>query len=365
MIRYLIYFGGTLAVSAMLIPLIIRISNRHNLHDSVDKRKTHTGKISRLGGVAVFAAFFPFFVYVCFSHPSLPCNKYLLVGAALLAFLTGFVDDLRRVPARWKLLAQIVVAVLVVASGLTIGSVKLNPYVSFKFSVMAYPITVIWIIAFMNAVNLIDGMDGLSTGLVFIANVFVFIVALLSGNTLVAGLSAILGGSILGFFLFNFPPAKIFLGDGGAYFIGFVYATIPLMGIKKAAVITVFLIPLILMLVPISDVLQVMLHRYRSGKNLFYPDRSHLHHRLMNLGFSTKGILFVMYVYTVVLGLSSILMVSVPPEHSMILFSIILLMLILSFFILNTAENVIEQKMLEAKKLLRSKLAHSAKARRK
>jgi UDP-GlcNAc:undecaprenyl-phosphate GlcNAc-1-phosphate transferase len=199
-------------------------------------------------------------------------------------------------------------------------------------------------------------MDGLSTGLVFIANVFVFIVSLLGGNTLVASLSAVLAGSILGFFIFNFPPAKIFLGDGGAYFIGFVYATVPLMGIKKAAVITVFLIPLILMLVPISDVLQVMFHRYRSGKNLFYPDRSHLHHRLMNLGFSTKGILFVMYVYTVVLGLSSILMISVPPEQSFILFSIILLLLILSFFILNTAENMIEDKIIEAKKLIRSKI---------
>jgi len=207
---------------------------------------------------------------------------------------------------------------------------------------MASVITIIWIVTFMNAVNLIDGMDGLSTGIVIIANVFVYIIAIMSGSPVVAALSAVLGGAVLGFYVFNFPPARIFLGDGGAYFIGFVYATIPLMGIKKSAVFTLFLVPLVLLLVPITDVIQVMINRYKRGTNLFFPDKSHLHHRLMSVGVSTKGILFVMYTYTIVLGLSSIMMISVPPHLSLVLFAIIMLLMVLSFYLLNSAERVIE-----------------------
>ncbi|MGL4370076.1 MAG: MraY family glycosyltransferase [Spirochaetota bacterium] len=364
MAMYAVFFFSTLAVSAAVIPVIIRISGRHKLYDSVGGRKIHTGNISRLGGAAVFAAFIPFFAYFVFSRSSVPYNRYLFLAALLIAFFTGFADDLRRIPARYKLLLQIVSAVLVVASGLTINTLKLFPYIDIQFGFFpSAVITVIWIVAFMNAVNLIDGMDGLSAGLVLISNIFIFIISLQTGNILVASISAMLAGSVLGFFLFNFPPAKIFLGDGGAYFIGFIYAAMPLMGIKKAAALTVFLIPMILMLVPISDVVQVMFNRYRSGKNIFYPDRSHLHHRLMNLGFSTKGILFVMYIYTLVLGLSSILMVNVPPEHSLILFSIILLLLVVSFFILNTAENVIEQNLASAKKAARAQMRIQKKKR--
>jgi UDP-GlcNAc:undecaprenyl-phosphate/decaprenyl-phosphate GlcNAc-1-phosphate transferase len=340
-VMHLIMFSAAFIVSLSLIPLIIRISLRHSIYDDIDARKIHKGQISRLGGVAVFVAFFALMIFVL-SDARVHFNRLIYICAVALAFLTGFLDDLFRIRARYKFILQISAAVLAVISGLSFDAIKVFSYAEINFGMMASVITVIWIVTFMNAVNLIDGMDGLSTGIVIIANVFVYIIAIMSGSPVVAALSAVLGGAVLGFYVFNFPPARIFLGDGGAYFIGFVYATIPLMGIKKSAVFTLFLVPMVLLLVPIADVIQVMINRYKRGTNLFFPDKSHLHHRLMSVGVSTKGILFVMYTYTVVLGLSAIMMISVPPHLSLMLFAIIMLLMVLSFYLLNSAERVIE-----------------------
>jgi UDP-GlcNAc:undecaprenyl-phosphate GlcNAc-1-phosphate transferase len=342
-LTHLIYCGIAFGISALLIPVVIRMSRRFNLYDSIDARKIHKGLVSRFGGLAIFIAFVIVGGYGVFPSLGTVVNKWLYIAALFIAFLTGFCDDVKRIKARYKLLLQIAAAVLVAFSGLTLKAVSIYTFGWFHLGVFSYIITIVWVIAFMNAINLIDGMDGLSTGVVLIANVFIFIVSAMTGNFLVTSLAAILGGAILGFYIFNFPPAKIFLGDGGAYFIGFVYATLPLMGVHKTVVLTLFLVPLVLLLVPLADVLQVMLNRYRRGQNIFFPDKTHLHHRLMAVGLSTKGILFVMYTYTVVLGLSSILIISIPPRYAIILLSIIILLLLLSFIMLASAERVIER----------------------
>ena len=132
------------------------------------------------------------------------------------------------------------------------------------------------------------------------------------------------------------------MGDGGAYFLGFMYATIPLMGLKKASVATLFLIPLILLLVPMLDIIQVIFKRFKLGYNIFIADKNHLHHRLLNIGLSIRGILFVLYVYTIILGLTSILMLYIKPEFSLVLFFIVFLLMLISFYLLNSAEKIIE-----------------------
>jgi UDP-GlcNAc:undecaprenyl-phosphate GlcNAc-1-phosphate transferase len=338
---HLIFFSIAFFGSLSIIPLIIRISRRHHIYDDVDARKIHTGNISRLGGVAIFLAFFILMVYVL-DGAKVHFDKKLYIAGVALAFFTGFIDDIVRIRARYKFILQTGAALLAVMSGLSFKAVKVFSYTEINFGSFAVVMTILWIIAFMNAVNLIDGMDGLSTGIVLIATAFIYIISIQSGSPVVAALSAVLGGAILGFYVFNFPPARIFLGDGGAYFIGFVYATLPLMGIKKSAVLTLFLVPMVLLLVPITDVIQVMISRYKRGYNLFYPDKRHIHHRLMSVGLSTKGILFVMYTYTIVLGLSAIIMINVPPHISLLLFGILFLLLVLSFYLLNSAERVIE-----------------------
>ncbi len=337
---FFVFAVSAFIISFVTMPIIIKLSHKYEVFDYSSSRKVHEGDIPRLGGLGIFLACFPLTFYYLVNYDS-GFNKTLFLGGMSLAFLLGFVDDLMPIRARYKLLMQIASACLVAASGLLFQDFKMYTFFYIEFGYFAYPITVFWIVAFMNAVNLIDGMDGLSTGIVLIANLFIVIISAMTQNYHVLMLSLVLECSIAGFYVFNFPPAKIFLGDGGAYFIGFMYSVLPLMGIKKSAALTVFLIPMILMLVPITDVIQVMFKRLRNGQNIFHPDKQHLHHRLMNLGFTTKGILAVVYLYTTILGIFSLIMIVVNPDLTIFLFSFILLILGISFFILNKVEKVI------------------------
>jgi len=269
-------------------------------------------------------------------------SNYILSVGIILAFLSGFIDDLIHIKARYKLILQIVAAFLAAYSGLLITNIRIYTFFNLEFGIFSYAVTIIWIVAFMNAVNLIDGMDGLSTGIVLVANLFIISISYMQNNYTVLTLAVILEFSILGFYLFNFPPAKIFLGDGGAYFIGFIYAVMPLMGIKKSSALTVFLIPMILMLIPISDIAMVIFRRIRARHNVFRADRNHLHHRLMNLGFSNKGILAVVYSFTSILGFFSLLMVAGKPELTLFMLIFITGFVGFLFFILHRAEKRIE-----------------------
>ena len=327
-------------MSVLLIPFLIWISDKYNLYDSVCERKIHNGNISRFGGVAIFLSFFPVAIYILMEFKT-DFNVFLLILGMFIAFMSGFIDDLKRIRARYKLFSQVIAASFVFASGLMVSDLRIYTVLHIEFGFFSYFITVLWIVAFMNAVNLIDGLDGLSTGIVLIANLFVIIMSVIIQNNLVLFLSLSLEFSILGFYLFNFPPAKIFLGDGGAYFIGFMYAVLPLMGVKKSSALAVFLIPMILMLVPVSDVIAVMYNRFKKGQSIFTPDRNHLHHRLLNIGFSTKGILGVIYFYTAILGVFAIIMMYSKPEYTVFLFIFIILIFCLSIYILRKAEGVI------------------------
>jgi UDP-GlcNAc:undecaprenyl-phosphate GlcNAc-1-phosphate transferase len=327
-------------ISVISVPLIIKLSHKHQVFDYSCSRKIHEGNIPRLGGLGIFLSCFPLSLFYLFNNNS-SFNHIFLLSGMVTAFLVGFIDDLKPIRARYKLLMQIAAGCMVSASGLLIKDFVIYSFFTINFGYMAYPITVFWIIAFMNYVNLIDGMDGLSTGIVLLANLFIIIISIMTQNYLVLTLSLVLECSISGFYIFNFPPAKIFLGDGGAYFIGFMYAVLPLMGIKKSAALTVFLIPMILMLVPIFDVVQVMHNRLKNGHNIFHPDNRHLHHRLMNLGFTNKGILTVVYSYTVILGFFSLIMVVAKPEMTIFLLGFILMILAISVYILGKSEHVI------------------------
>jgi len=331
----------SLLISIIAMPLIIKISHKYEIYDYASPRKIHEGNIPRLGGLGVFLACFPLTLYYIINNHS-GFNHILVISGMLTAFLVGFIDDLKPIRARYKLVMQIAAAGMIAASGLLISSFGIYIFPSIKLGFFAYPVTILWLVAFMNAVNLIDGMDGLSTGIVLIANLFIIIISTLTSNYLVLTLSVVLECAIAGFYIFNFPPAKIFLGDGGAYYIGFMYALLPLMGVKKSAALTVFLIPLILMLVPIYDVVQVIFSRLKQGHNIFHPDKKHLHHRLMNLGFTNKGILVVVYGYTAVLGIFSLFMVFAKPEMAVILLWLILMIMSISIYVLKKAEKVIE-----------------------
>lgn len=338
-------FAGALAVSFVAVPGILFISSKLGLYDCPkDPRKIHQRKISRLGGVAMFLGFIvPLILYVDLQGLNGFSHSWYYAGM-VVAFGTGFIDDLRNIPARYKLLLQLVAGACVAASGMGITELKIPGMFHLEFGIFSYLFTVLWVVGFINAINLVDGMDGLASGIVFIANAFIGVMAFSLGNTTVAVITLLMAGAILGFYLWNFPPAKIFMGDGGAYFLGFMYATVPLMGIKKTAVLTLFLFPLILLLVPLVDILQVMHKRIKLGYHIFTADKNHIHHRLMNLGFSQRGILLVMYGYTVILGLLGLLLTWVKPELSLLLFILVSIIVSLSFYMLYSAEKITERQ---------------------
>lgn len=341
---WILIFILSFSIAAIAIPIIIYLSKRYNLFDRTDHRKLHDEKISRLGGLGIFLGFTIPFLIVVGGLEQAPFHVPLYLVAVFVIFFTGFIDDITHLRARYKLLLQLVAGLLVACSGLMFTNIRIFDIVRIEFGIWSYPITILWILVFVNAINLLDGLDGLASGMVFIANIFVLLLALSTENILVAQISIIMAGTILGFYIYNFPPAKIFMGDGGAYLLGFIYATLPLMGVKKASVAVLFLIPIILLLLPLLDIVQVIVKRMKLGYNIFMADKNHLHHRLLHIGLSKRGVLFVMYVYTVILGLASLLLLHIEPKYSLFLFMIIFLLVTVSLFLLHSAERIIHDK---------------------
>jgi len=340
---YIYIFVFPFIISTVLIPVIIQFSHKNGLYDKVDARKVHKGKISRLGGLAIFAGFVSGFICLLIYDFQVQFNIVVFIIALLLAFFTGFIDDVITIRAMYKLLLQLVCGLLVALSGLKITKVTLFAGFDVQFGILSYLFTMVWVAGFMNAINMLDGMDGLASGIVLVASMFLGIMGWLQGIPIVTYLCVVLIGAILGFLLYNYPPAKIFMGDGGAYFLGFIYAVLPLIGIKKASTITIFSIPIILLLIPLIDVINVMRKRINAGYHIFIADRNHIHHRLLKIGFSNEGILWVMYSYTVILGGFAVLMLYLSPLHAIILTVVLFMLTILTVYIISVAEKRIEE----------------------
>ena len=330
-------------VSAISMPLIIKFSDKNGFHDYIDERKVHSGKISRLGGLGIFLGFGSAFIYLLIFDFAVQFNVVLFIIAMLVAFLTGFLDDLFHIRAWHKLILQLLCGLVVAYAGLRIQKITILEDVTIYFGIFSYVATMLWVSGFMNAINMLDGLDGLASGIVMIASISLGVIGWLEGALVVTYLAIALIGAIVGFLIFNFPPAKIFMGDGGAYFLGFIYAVVPLIGIKKTASIIIFLIPLVLLLVPLLDMVTVMKKRFSGGYHVFLADRSHIHHRLLHIGFTNRGILLVLYLYSIVLGAFAILMIHLRPFHSFILMVLLICLTLLAFYTISVAEQEIER----------------------
>ncbi len=315
----LLLFFSAFAVCVIIIPILIYICRKYNLFDKHNKRKIHNGNVSRIGGVAIFFGFVIPFI-IDFKLENFNFNIYLYLAGMAVAFLTGLVDDFKNLRARYKLLLQILAGLLVSLSGLAIHELNFFNIITIPTGIFSHVITIGLVLVFVNAVNLIDGMDGLAAGLVLIANIFILVLAVLTGNTHIALMVIIISGSILGFYLFNFHHAKIFMGDSGAYLLGFIYATLPLMERNAGQIFPpFFLLALMILVVPAADILNVIFIRVKSGVWIFSPDKNHIHHRLMRLGFSQKGVLYILYSYTVMMGLWAILFMFIPSAFYILL----------------------------------------------
>ncbi|MCG0314355.1 MAG: undecaprenyl/decaprenyl-phosphate alpha-N-acetylglucosaminyl 1-phosphate transferase, partial [Calditerricola sp.] len=258
----------------------------------------------RLGGLAIYLSFVVgFFLFV----PKTAIAWGIFLGGSIIA-LVGALDDRFQLSPKAKLLGQLVAALVVVAFGLRVTFINLPFDEGFSIGwLLSIPVTMVWIVAVTNAVNLIDGLDGLAAGVSAIATATLLVVSLLMGNTFVALLCAVLLGATMGFLVFNFHPAKIFMGDTGALFLGFQLAVLSIMGFKQVTLFS-YVIPLLLLGVPLSDTFFAIVRRKLNKKPISAADKSHLHHCLLHLGLSHRGAVLTIYAISALFGLCAVLL---------------------------------------------------------
>ena len=308
------------AVSFLTTPLVKTLAYKVGAIDvPKDDRRMHKVPIPRMGGLAIFLAFL--LSVLIFADIDRQMQGILL-GAVMIVVL-GVMDDIMALRALPKLFVQIAAAGVAVYHGCTIQFLS-NPNV---FSTSTYvnlgwlsiPITIIWIVAITNAVNFIDGLDGLAVGVSAISTASLIVVSLLVSETKVAIVLCALFGACLGFIPYNLNPAKIFMGDTGSTFLGYILATLSITGLFKMYAIISFAVPFLILGVPIFDICFAILRRLAKGQNPMQADRGHVHHRLIDMGFSQKQAVAITYMLTAILGLSAVLLTSSGELKALIL----------------------------------------------
>ena len=324
---YASLFVTALVVTLVATPLARIIATRLGAVDKPSKRRINKRTIPRMGGIAIFLALVAAVAVQIMGTrwlgwPSVltpgrfSTVNYPLLGVSFLViFLTGAIDDVMQLKPLAKLAGQVLAAVIAVMAGLTVGAI-VNPFAPGEIMLgwLAYPITVVYLVAFTNIINLIDGLDGLATGICGIASFTMFSVAVLSGRIDAAALSIALFGSCLAFLRYNFNPASIFLGDSGSLLLGFALGSISLLNVSRTAALTSLIIPLIVAGVPIIDTFSAIVRRKRAHISIGQADKGHIHHRLIQEGYNQKQAVLLIYAWCIMLsaGAAAINQVEVP-----------------------------------------------------
>ncbi|MFJ7950731.1 glycosyltransferase family 4 protein [Lysinibacillus sp. NPDC096418] len=317
--------------SILLTPLVKRLAFRIGAVDAPNYRKVHARIMPRLGGLAIFLAFiigvailYPFLMSI---QQPLNTGKYLLASiiiGAVIIVATGVVDDMREISAKAKMLGQLVAALIVVfVGGIQIDFITLPFVGELDFGFLSIPLTILWIVGITNAINLIDGLDGLAAGVSSIALITLACMAFMLSNMFVLAIASILAVATIGFLFYNFHPAKIFMGDTGALFLGFMISVLALLGFKNITVITL-IIPVIMLGVPISDTFFAIVRRVRMKKKWSDPDKSHLHHRLLDIGFTHRQTVLIIYGIAMMFGLAAIIFSMAKVWGAILLITVIL-----------------------------------------
>jgi len=288
-----------------------------------DSRRMHKTPIPRMGGLAIF---FGFIVsYLCFADTIEPKHLGILAGALILV-CTGIIDDRRPLRAMTKLVFQLIAALIPVLMGLRIDFLT-NPIIflenaTFNISFLSIPITIIWIVGLTNALNLIDGLDGLAAGISTIASVSLIVVCVIFGSTNSLIPLIAIAGATIGFLPYNINPAKIFMGDTGALFLGYMLATLSVDGFFKSFAAISFIIPLIVLGLPLFDTSFAIFRRLLNGQPIMKPDRSHLHHKLVDAGFSQRQAVGILCTISGLFSLSSIVWITAGWKRMLIMLGV-------------------------------------------
>lgn len=317
---YILAFTIALAVAYFITPQVKKLAVKLGALDAPDDRKVHTRPIPRMGGLAIYAAFM--LAVVASMHINREIMGLLVGGTVIL--IVGIIDDLKPLPARVKLLGQIVAAAVLVMFDIRIEWLT-NPFGEMIYvDYLAIPLTIIWVVSLTNTVNLIDGLDGLAAGVSTIASITILLVALQQNFFTVAILTAALAGGAFGFLQHNFNPAKIFMGDTGSMFLGYMLAAISILGAVKSAATIALIVPIVALGLPILDTAFAIIRRYMSGRPIFKPDKGHLHHRLLEMGLTQKQAVLLMYVISGCLGLSAIALTEVNKSFGILIILVLL-----------------------------------------
>ncbi len=301
MVIYLLTFFLALIVTYLATPVVEIVATKLEALDHPSERKLHTEPIPHLGGLAIYFGFIVAVGTAFILAKMAGSQLNFMVGfgiilAGTLLMLVGLVDDIKNLRPMTKLVWQIIAALIVIGFGVEISFLT-NPFNGILvLGVLSIPLTLFWIVGVTNAINLIDGLDGLATGVTAISAFTLFFVALRTHQIGAAILLIALCGASLGFLRHNFFPAKIFLGDSGSMFLGFILASASIVGVLKTTLVVALLIPLLILGVPICDTLFAIGRRLGTGKHPFEADNKHIHHMLLRAGFNKREAVLAIYI---------------------------------------------------------------------
>ena len=331
MFIYIVPFIIAIGVTFLITPLVARMALKWGAMDAPNARKVHTHTIPRLGGLAIFLGYIAGLIYCAlWGHMHVGQEKLaLFVGTCLIVGI-GIWDDIVQIGPKTKLLGQIAAAAILAFNGVTIDFIHFfwGPML-FLPNWVAIPLTIFWVVAFTNIVNLIDGLDGLAAGISIIASAAIFFAAASLGQMDTALITVSLAGATYGFLRYNFNPASIFMGDTGSMLLGYTLGAISVYGVVKTTTMVVLIVPVIAMGVPIMDTAFAILRRYMNGKPIFKPDKSHIHHRLLAMGLSHKQAVLLLYGVTAFFG---VLAVFVSSSNAYLGVAMIAVVLIVTVF---------------------------------
>lgn len=312
--------------TVLLIPLVRKLAVKLDAIDYPSARRVNMRPVARLGGVAMFggicSGFFVVIIGVVYlgwpnpfiPHPDLEVNYLGVALGVLIIFIVGFIDDVKDLSPKVKLLGQIIAASVVAASGLLLSNIQ-NPFGSgfIEFGIWSYPITVFYLVAFANIINLIDGLDGLAGGITVISAATIMIFAYSNGVVDATFFCVILIAVCIGFLTRNIYPATIFMGDSGSLVLGLSLGIISLFAVARSALVLSLAVPILAAGVPIIDTFFAIIRRKRQHKRIDEADKGHIHHQLMRAGFSQAKTVAIMWGWTAILSICALLIFFLDP----------------------------------------------------
>jgi UDP-GlcNAc:undecaprenyl-phosphate/decaprenyl-phosphate GlcNAc-1-phosphate transferase len=302
-LNYIIISIACFIAVILITPLVKILAVKIGATDKPNQRKVHDDVMPRLGGLAIY---FSFLIGMLVMMPQSQYFWPILIGGTII-IITGILDDMMEISAKAKIFGQTAAAIVVMWNGIYVEFINLPFDGIWYLGILGLPLTFLWILGITNAINLIDGLDGLAAGVSSIVLATITTIAILNGNVFIIALGSVLLASTIGFLFYNFHPAKIFMGDTGALFLGFMIAVISLLGFKTVTLFSL-LIPIVILAVPISDTIFAIIRRIINKQPLSAPDKFHMHHCFLRLGYSHRTSVLIIYGISAFFALAAVLL---------------------------------------------------------